>query len=195
MMFRSLQGLQIFIQKEPQHSKIKPRFLPLARVTVASLVSTWQRTPSYLISAFEMRLILLPMQCVPVLMTAFEGKGRPPCQQWRSECDTETIPKEGLARNKAPYCSPPLSKYDPKTPKGAQSAFFLKSLLRMLDETEFLTLNHSCLNCWISMAEIAIGDQFLASYYQIFDTNRAALGALYVSFQKANSSQIVNPAD
>lgn len=82
-----------------------------------------------------------------------------------------------------------------KLQKVPSQLFFLKSLLRMLDETEFLTSNHSCLNCWISMAEIAIGDQFLASYYQIFDTNRAALGALYVSFQKANSSQIVNPAD
>lgn len=56
----------------------------------------------------------------------------------------------------------------------------------MLDETEFFDLEfQKCLNCWIGMAEIAIGDQFLASYYQIFDTNRAALGALYVSFQKS----------
>jgi hypothetical protein len=44
------------------------------------------------------------------------------------------------------------------------------------------------------MAE-AIGVQFLASYYQTFDTNRAALGALYVSFSKSYFFSIINPAD
>lgn len=38
---------------------------------------------------------------------------------------------------------------------------------------------------WSSLAEMAsveaIGEQFISSYYQLFDTNRAGLGQLYVS--------------
>lgn len=40
-----------------------------------------------------------------------------------------------------------------------------------------------------------IGDQFLASYYNTFDTNRAALGALYVSFKKLRFLYIIRHAD
>ena len=45
----------------PYCSKNHERVIPFARVTVASLVSTAYSIPSYLISAFEIRLILLPM--------------------------------------------------------------------------------------------------------------------------------------
>ena len=43
-------------------------YLPLDKVTVASLLSTSYKIPSYLISAFDIRLILLPMYGVPEAM-------------------------------------------------------------------------------------------------------------------------------
>lgn len=51
-----------------------PWDLTLARATVDSIVSTEYKMPSYLISAFEIKLILLPKYEVPISTKVVFGK-------------------------------------------------------------------------------------------------------------------------
>lgn len=106
-----------------------------------SLVSTWYNIPSYLISALDMRLILLPMKGVPELIV--ELQRTPSCQaQPVRTSATAHAPLELVA---------PFADSD-------------------------LIFHHRA-----EMDVEAIAKTFVDSYYQMFDTNRSGLGALYVS--------------